>query len=113
MLLHEDFRFKEGATLPAVGTWQNGVDPGHQSTFRSSMDLSDAITLDVDLRNVGRLKHADVPAYTELGGRLAWNASEHLTFSLSGSNLLHDRHVEYPGGGDLSRKVLLGVEWRP
>ena len=111
-LLHEDFHFKEGATLPAVGTWQNGVDPGHQFTLRSSMDLSDAITLDLDLRSIGRLQQTDVSGYTELGGRLAWNASDHLTFSLSGTNLLHDRHVEYPGGDALSRKVLLGVEWR-
>jgi iron complex outermembrane receptor protein len=112
MLQHQDFDFKEGATLPAVGTWQNGVDPGHQFTLRSSMDLTDAIALDLDLRNVGRLKHTDVSAYTELGGRIAWNVSDHLTLSVSGSNLLHDRHVEYPGGDAISRRVLLGLEWR-
>ena len=112
MLLHEDFDFKKGAS-GIVGTWQNGVDPGHRFTLRSSMDLSDSITIDLDLRNIGRLQHTDVDGFTELGGRLAWNASEHLTLSLSGSNLLHDRHVEYPGGADLSRKVLLGVELRP
>lgn len=113
MLLHEDFDFKEGATLPAVGTWQNGVDPRHRFTLRSSMDLNDAITFDMDLRTVGRLRHTDVSGYTELGGRLAWNASDHLTLSLSGANLLHDRHVEYPGGDDISRKVLVGLEWHP
>ena len=112
-LLHEDFDFKEGATLPAVGTWQNGVDPGHRFTLRSSVNLSDAITLDMDLRNVGRLHHTDVPGYTELGGRLAWNASDNITLSLSGANLLHDRHVEYPGGDAISRKVLVGLEWHP
>ena len=90
---------------PAVGTWQNGVDPGHTFTLRSSMDLTDAITFDLDLRSMGRLKHTDISGYTELGGRLAWNASNHLTFSLSGANLLDDRHVEYPGGDAISRKI--------
>ena len=112
MLQHQDFHFKPG-TSGIVGTSQNGTDPGHQFTMRSSMNLGPAVTFDLDFRAVGRLKGADVPAYAELGGRLAWNVSDHLTLSLSGANLLHDRHVEYAGGDAISRKVLAGVEWRP
>ena len=112
-LLREKFRFKSGATGPFAGTSQNGVDPRHQYTLRSSMDLGDALMLDLDFRAVGRLRNGGVPAYAELGGRLAWNVSDRLTLSLSGANLLHRRHVEYPGGDDISRKLLLGLEWRP
>lgn len=110
--LTEHLHFKAGATLPQLGTWQNGVDPGHQFTLRSSMDLGRSVMFDVDLRAVGRLHHADVPAYAELGGRLAWNASEHLTLSISGQNLLHAHHVEYPGGDAIPRTILAGIQWR-
>ena len=113
MLLKEKFRFKDAATAPFIGTTQNGVDPGHQFTLRSSMDLGSAVKLDVDFRAVGKLKEAAIPAYAELGGRLAWDVSDRLTLSLSGANLLHRRHVEYSGGDAISRKVLVGVEWRP
>ena len=111
-LLREKFQFKPGAS-ELVGTSQNGADPRHQFTARSSMDLGRAVTLDLDLRAVGRLKDAAVPAYTELGGRLAWNVSDHLALTVSGANLLHARHVEYPGGDAISRKVLVGLELRP
>jgi len=112
MLQHQNFHFKQGAS-GIVGTSQNGTDPEHQFTLRSSMDLGRAVTFDLDFRAVGRLKGAAVPAYAELGGRLAWAVSDHLTLSVTGANLLHDRHVEYAGGDAISRKVLAGLEWRP
>ena len=112
MLLKEKFHFRPAATATFIGTTQNGVDPGHQFTLRSSMDLGQSVLLDLDLRSVGRLIGGGVPAYTELGGRLAWEISDHLMLSLSGANLLHERHVEYPGGDAISRKVLVGLQWR-
>lgn len=112
-LLSEHLHFKPGATLVALGTGQDGVDPSHQFTFRSSMDLGRSVMFDLDLRAVGRLHHSDVPAYAELGGRLAWTVSDHLTLSLSGQNLLHAHHVEYPGGDAIPRTVLAGLQWRP
>ncbi len=110
-LLDEDFHFKPGAS-GIIGTWQNGVDPGHYLTLRSSMNLGPAVAFDLDFRAVGRLPHAGVPAYSELGGRLAWTVSNHFALSLSGANLLHAHHVEYPGGDAISRTVMAGLEWR-
>jgi iron complex outermembrane receptor protein len=110
-LLHEDFHFKAGATAPFIGTSQNGVDPGHWLTLQSSMDLG-PVLFDLDLRAVGRLQQATVPAYAELGGRLAWNMSSHLQLTLSGANLIHARHVEYPGGDAIPRRILAGLQWR-
>jgi iron complex outermembrane receptor protein len=115
-LLKEDFHFRPMAS-GIVGTRQNGVDPGRWFTLRSSMNVGRSVTFDLDLRSVARLRDpavgADVPAYTELGGRLAWNASERLALTLAGANLLHAHHVEYPGGDGISRKVLVGLQWRP
>jgi iron complex outermembrane recepter protein len=116
-LLKEDFHFKPGASATFLGKQQNGVDPRHWLTFRSSMNLGRAVTFDVDLRAVARLRDAalgaDVPAYAEVGGRLAWNVSDRIELVLSGANLLHAHHVEYPGGDAISRKVLVGLQWRP
>jgi iron complex outermembrane receptor protein len=111
-LLKEKFRFKRGSS-ELIGPWQNGLDPGHTFNLRSSMNLGSAVTFDVDLRAIGRLHHSNVPAYAELNGRLGWNVSDHLTLALSGANLLHSCHVEYPGGDGIERKVLVGLEWRP
>jgi iron complex outermembrane receptor protein len=112
-LLSENFDFKPGATGPFAGTGQNSSDPKHQFNLQSSMNLGRSVMFDMDFRAVGRLRGADVPAYAELGGRLAWNVADHLTLSVSGANLLHKRHVEFAGGDAISRKVLAGLEWRP
>ncbi|HEX6785192.1 MAG TPA: TonB-dependent receptor [Sphingomicrobium sp.] len=110
-LLHEDFHFKPGSSK-LLGPWQNGVDPSHQVTLRSSMNLGKSVTFDLDFRALGQLHHGDVPAYAELGGRLAWSVSDQLTLTLAGENLLHAHHVEYPGGDAIPRKVLAGLQWR-
>lgn len=112
-LQREEFHFKPGATAPFIGTFQNGIDPGHWITFDSSMNLGRSVTFDLNFRAVGRLVEADVPAYSQLGGRLAWNVSDHLQLAVSGSNLLHAHHVEYFGGDAIPRKVLVGLQWRP
>jgi iron complex outermembrane receptor protein len=111
--LHEDFDFKPSASLAAIGTSQNGADPSHWFTLQSSMDLGRSLTFDLNLRAVGSLKDANVPAYAELGGRLAWNVSDGLQLTLSGANLLHAHHVEYPDSDAVERKVLAGLQWRP
>ena len=111
-LLREKFHYKPGVT-GLVGTFENGVDPKRTFNLRSSMNFTPSFKLDLDLRSYSRLQHADVPAYTELGGRLAWDVSNHLTLSVSGRNLLHRSHVESPGGDAISRTVLAGLQWRP
>jgi iron complex outermembrane receptor protein len=112
-MLSEDFDFKPRATGQFATTGQNGTDPKHQFNLQSSMNLGRSVTLDMNFRAVGRLRGVTVPAYAELGGRLGWTVSDHLTLSLSGLNLLHAHHVEFAGGDAIPRKVLVGLEWRP
>ncbi|HEX2817569.1 MAG TPA: TonB-dependent receptor [Phenylobacterium sp.] len=109
--LHEDLKFKPGAT-GIVGLAQNGQDPKFQASLKSSMDLGRRFTLDGDLRYVGALPSNLVPAYTELNARLGWNITDRLQFSVSGRNLLHARHVEYPGGDAIQRTVSADLQWR-
>ena len=110
--LQESLTFKPGASAAALGVQQNADDPRHQASLRSSMTFSDRYTLDADLRYVGVLPDPRVPAYVELNTRLGWNLSERVQLSLSGFNLLHDRHVEYPGGNAIPRSFFAELRWR-
>lgn len=112
-LMRERLHFKPGATLIGLGPAQDGVDPAHQFTLRSSMNLDRFVTLDLDFRAVDKLGQAAVPAYAEFDGRLAWNVSDRLSLTLSGVNLLHAHHVEYPGGDAMPRTILAGLQWHP
>ncbi|MBS0360848.1 MAG: TonB-dependent receptor [Proteobacteria bacterium] len=109
--LHEDLRFKAGAT-GIVGPRQDGEDPKVQTSLKSSMDLGSRVSLDGNLRYVGALPDGLVPAYVELDGRLGWNVTERLELSVSGRNLLHARHEEYPGGAFIQRAVTADLLWR-
>ena len=110
-LQHENFVFAPGA-LPLLGVAQEGDDPHHQASLRSSMDLMDNLTFDADLRDVGKLPNPAVPEYVELNARLAWHVTDRLDLSLSGFNLLHGHHVEYLPGDEIRRNFFLETRWR-
>jgi iron complex outermembrane receptor protein len=95
-----------------LGPSQDGNDPPYVVTLRSSMNPLPNVTLDLDARAVGRLRDSAVKAYRELDGRVAWQVTPAVALSLSGTNLLHDRHLEYPGPGAdyIPRRIMGGVE---
>jgi iron complex outermembrane receptor protein len=95
-----------------LGANQLGDDPSYVVKLRSSMNLAPQLRLDANFRAVGKLGSSGVKAYQELGGRLAWFPTPEVALSVSASNLLHDRHKEYPGGDLIPRRVLAGVELR-
>ena len=94
-LLRENLKFKPGAS-GILGVAQAGDDPKTQASLRSSMNLGGAVTLDADLRYVSALPDPRVPSYVELGGRVGWAVTPRVQLSLSGLNLLHDKHQEWP-----------------
>jgi iron complex outermembrane receptor protein len=102
--LHKRLRYSEGASA-VVGLSEVGNDPRSQAALKSSM-MFGRFTVDAQLRYVGELPNA-TPDYTELAARLAYRASDMLEFSVSGVNLLDQRHVEYapPTGRALRRAV--------
>jgi iron complex outermembrane recepter protein len=112
--VHEDLRFSPGAST-LLGLSQAGDDPTSQILVTSSMDLSRRFTLDATLRHVGALPNPALPSYTEMNARLAWRVSETLELALSGFNLLHSRHLEFPApyGEEIPRNVMLQLQWRP
>lgn len=92
--LHKDLRFKPGSS-GAGGLQIAGNDPTTQISLRSAMDITDALTFDLDVRRIGALPAPPSPAYAELSARLGWRVSEHVEVSLTGANLLHRYHVEF------------------
>ena len=112
--LTENFAFKPAATAPGIGTSQIGDDPAGSATLRSSMNLGAAVTFDADLRYVGRLPAPLVPAYVELNSSVGWNVSESVRLSLSGFNLLHAKHQEFPApdANAVPRSFAVGLQYR-
>jgi iron complex outermembrane receptor protein len=110
---HVDLEFAPGAST-LLGVGQAGDDPHHYASLRSSMRLMEGLTFNTDLREVGELPDPRVPGYVELNAQLGWRASETLDFSLSGFNLLHGHHLEYPAatGDVVERSVVLRTRLR-
>lgn len=94
-----------------LGVAQAGDDPHHQASLRSSMNLADDLTFDTDFRYVGVLPDPVLPQYVELNTRLAWKLSKSVEISLSGFNLLHPQHQEFPGADEIKRSFLLDTRW--
>jgi len=108
---HLDLEFAPGAS-GFLGLVQAANDPHHYAQLRSTMALSDDVTFEADLREVGALPDPKVPGYAELNARLAWHLSPTLDLAVAGFNLLHGSHVEYAGGDAIRRSVLVQTQWR-
>jgi len=119
--LHKDLRFKP--TSSGLGGLQiAGDDPKYQLSLRSAMDLAPGVMFDLHLRRVGALPAPPSPAYTELNARIAWNVTEAMEISVTGSNLLHDYHEEFgttsntlqvgPLGVRIRRSVFAAARWK-
>ena len=113
-VLNREWQFKPGNSFlnDLLGTGQVGNDPPYIVKLQSSMNPLPDVTFDVDFRAYGALRQSDVPAYRELGTRLAWNVTRAIALSLDGTNLLHDRHQEYPGGDFIPRRIMGALELR-
>jgi iron complex outermembrane receptor protein len=94
-------RPEPGSTDKSFGSTESH-DPNYYGTLRQSLDLPAHLQFDVGLRYVGQIVNQTVPAYRELDGRLAWQATPALECSIVGQNLLHAQHAEF--GAPASRK---------
>ena len=87
-------RPEPGSTDKSFGSTE-AHDPSHYGTLRQSLDLPAHLQFDVGFRYVGQIANQTVPAYGELDGRLAWQATPALECSIVGQNLLHAHHAEF------------------
>ncbi len=113
-LLEEHVWVKSGKT-DFYNALDETSDPKYQFSVRSTMDLPHDLSLDAALRFVDSLRvdnggtAATIPAYHELGVRLAWRVSKTLELSVVGQNLLHKAHAEFgvpgPGNEEVQRTI--------
>jgi iron complex outermembrane recepter protein len=109
---HENLRFQPWSS-GLLGISQIGDDPSYRAMLRSSSNLTADVTFDATLRYVSSLPDPAVPAYTELNARVAWQVSPRCDLALSGFNLLHAHHQEFPIPSDLvGRSLLASIELR-
>jgi len=112
--LHKRLRFEAGSS-GLLGVAQAGNDPTNQALLRSSIDVGRRGTFDLNLRHTDTLPSPDTPGYYELNARFGWRWTDALEVAISGSDLLHRRHVEYaPTAGEaIGRSVVAEVRWAP
>ncbi|MGH8261799.1 MAG: TonB-dependent receptor domain-containing protein, partial [Steroidobacteraceae bacterium] len=112
-VMRERLHFEPGASA-LLGVSQETDDPSDQVSLQSSMTFPHRLTFDARVRYVGALPDPALAAYTELSAHLAWHATPRLELSLSGRNLLHERHLEFPApdGEAIDRSAYAGVTWR-
>jgi len=110
--LTEHLSFEPGAS-GILGTAQAGDDPRAQLNLTSSMTLPGRLDLDATLRHVDALPDPALPGYWELSARLGWRLTSTLELSVTGSNLLHARHLElpFPYGEYIDRSVFARIDW--
>ena len=92
--LHENLHFDAGSDNIG-GIALAGDDPSYQIALRSTMTFSRGWLVYLDLRHLGALPNPASPSYTELNAHVRWRASRAMTWSLTGSNLIHPHHLEF------------------
>jgi iron complex outermembrane receptor protein len=105
----------EAPAVPIALDQHAGNDPDFQAHFRSWMDVTDRLALDVGLRAVDDLEAPAVPGYVELDARASFKLTETVELAIAGSNLLHGHHLETgtaATAGEVRRSVMFEARLR-
>ncbi len=94
-----------------------GYSPASQIQLRSSLDLPQAWSLDMELYYMNELSGMDIPAHTRLDLRLGWQPGADWELSLGVENLLDDRHLEFGERNNIipsqiPRQIYGRITWR-
>ena len=90
-------------------------DPNRHVVLRSSLEPVSGFQIDSAFRFVGEIANQRLPGYAEMDLRVAWQPHRSLEFSVTGQNLLHDRHAEFGSPAsrhEIARSVYGKVVWR-
>jgi iron complex outermembrane recepter protein len=111
--VHKRLHFEPGAS-GLLGLAQAGDDATGHGSLTSSMDLGRNVTFDASLRYVSALPDPALPGYYNMNARIGWRAFRSLELSVTGSNLLDARHLEFPApyGEEISRSVIVQAQWK-
>ena len=110
----KELTFDPGSTDPTKGAAEAN-DPSNIFKVRSYVTATNRIEMDAFYRYVGELPQPAVDAYHELDARFGYRVLPGWDLSLIGTNLLHDRHLEFRAGTapeTYERAVALRSVWR-
>jgi iron complex outermembrane receptor protein len=91
-----------------------GNDPEYQLSLRSAYNVTSNQQFDVMARHVAALPNPNVPAYTAVDARYAWQVRRGLELSLIAQDLFDKSHAEFgalPGRAEVSRGIALRARW--
>ena len=106
--------FDPGST-DRTGGAAEANDPRHIFKLRSYLIATTRLEVDAFLRAYGARPQPAVDAYAELDMRVGYRLRPGLDLSLIGSNLLHERHIEFRAGTapeTYERAATLRATWR-
>lgn len=112
--LWKQLTFDRGSA-DVTGGVSEGNDPRHIFKVRSYITATNRLEIDAFFRHVGSLPSPAVESYQELDARVGFRVGPGWDLSLIGSNLLHERHVEFRGGTPpetYERSVSVRSVWR-
>jgi iron complex outermembrane recepter protein len=112
--LWKELTFDPGSNDPTGGAGEAN-DPHNIVKVRSYVNATSRIEIDAFFRYVGALPQPAVEEYTELATRLGYRVRPGWDLSLIGTNLLHERHLEFRAGTPpetYERAVALRSIWR-
>jgi hypothetical protein len=102
----------------ASGPQTQGASPNQQAQLHSQVNLPWHWQWTTSAFFVGRLAAPQIPSYTRLDTNLGWQASDRISFSFVGQDLLKALHQEY-AGPDLTvnpslirRSAYARITWR-
>lgn len=112
--LWKELTFDAGSRDATMGV-SEANDPRNIFKLRSYITATNRIEIDAFYRNYGALPSPAVERYQELDARIGFRLAPRWDLSLIGSNLLHERHVEFRGGTPpetYERSIALRSVWR-
>lgn len=101
-----------------IQAWWEGRVANHRISLRSSWTLTNGHKLDVWLKHVSAMRLPQLPAYTVLDMRYAFEMGPRAEVAIVGQNLLNQRHVEYENdylptqAVQMGRSLMLTGTWR-
>ncbi|MDP4129765.1 MAG: TonB-dependent receptor [Bacteroidota bacterium] len=106
--LKKDLSVKPGSQDLNKATAESN-DPENQFLIQSMFDLPARIEAGFVFRYVDKLPDPIVPAYTGLDIQLGWKMSKGLELSVTGQNLLQNKHAEFIPSSPSPREILRSV----
>ena len=93
--LHMNLDLKPGSGSFVTPPLFEGMNPKHQVSVRSSIDLQDDLELDLNFRWVDSLPSIQGADYFSGGARLGWRPVPNVELSIVGNDLLAPQHSEF------------------